>query len=300
MWTFDDFDAWGDAVSGASLRLASDGIERHEWTLGRVDLGPVVIQVAAEGGGTVCYGVNTHSGAMLFLPLTHAPEHFVNGEPLDDEALLVIPRGADFWIRIRKRAHSWCSIALPGDADEWGVMSSGSGRVTCRAAAISRLRRLATDVATALLAQAPGTAAHESASRDVLTAVGDCLSGRTKPRPALGRRRLERGEIIRRAMAVIDSTPVMPTAAILAANVGVNARTLLRTFHEAFGKSPKRYLMLRELHVVRRSLLDREAAGSTVAEILVRHGIWEFGRFAARYRSQFGELPSQTLRRVRG
>jgi AraC family transcriptional regulator, ethanolamine operon transcriptional activator len=34
--------------------------------------------------------------------------------------------------------------------------------------------------------------------------------------------------------------------------------------------------------------------------VLTRHGIWEFGRFAARYRRQFGELPSTTLGRARG
>jgi len=32
--------------------------------------------------------------------------------------------------------------------------------------------------------------------------------------------------------------------------------------------------------------------------VLVQHGIWEFGRFAARYRRQFGETPSETLGRV--
>ena len=41
------------------------------------------------------------------------------------------------------------------------------------------------------------------------------------------------------------------------------------------------------------------AQDESVADILTRHGIWEFGRFAARYRRHFGELPSQTLRRTR-
>jgi len=37
-----------------------------------------------------------------------------------------------------------------------------------------------------------------------------------------------------------------------------------------------------------------------VTEILAGMGIWEFGRFAGRYRRHFGELPSETLRRARG
>lgn len=34
---------------------------------------------------------------------------------------------------------------------------------------------------------------------------------------------------------------------------------------------------------------------STVADVLLQHGEWQFGRFAARYRRLFGELPSETL-----
>ena len=88
----------------------------------------------------------------------------------------------------------------------------------------------------------------------------------------------------------------MPSAADLARGIGVNGRTLLRTFQEDFGLSPKKYLMLRELHAVRRSLRAATDREETVAAILTRHGIWEFGRFAARYRSHFGELPSHTRR----
>ena len=37
-----------------------------------------------------------------------------------------------------------------------------------------------------------------------------------------------------------------------------------------------------------------------VTDILAAMGIWEFGRFAGRYRRHFGELPSETLKRARG
>jgi hypothetical protein len=48
MISFDDFDAWGEAVSGASLRLVCDAVEVPHWSLGILDLGGVVLQMAAS------------------------------------------------------------------------------------------------------------------------------------------------------------------------------------------------------------------------------------------------------------
>lgn len=298
MRRFDDFDAWGDAVSGASLRLVCDGIEHRSWSVGSVDLGGVVLQVAEEGGGNICYGANAHAGTILFVPLTHAAGHVVNGEPLDDETMLAIPRGADFRIHVRKRAHAWCSIALPFDVT--GVDPNARARVVGQGAAVPRLRQMAQAMADAFLDRPGGTSAHLTAGRELAGAAVACVTAADSSRPAVGRPRLDRSVIIRRAMAAVEAAAVVPDAADLAATVGVTSRTLLRAFHEAYGISPKRYLMLRELHAVRRQLVAGCCEGLTVADVLTRHGIWEFGRFACRYRLQFGELPSETLRRVWG
>lgn len=63
---------------------------------------------------------------------------------------------------------------------------------------------------------------------------------------------------------------------------------------------PKKYLMLRQIHRIHGILTGGAPDAPTVADVLVRHGIWEFGRFAGRYRRHFGELPSETLARARG
>lgn len=297
MRRFEDFDAWGDAINGASLRLACDGVEIREWALGAVDLGGVVLQVAEEGGGTICYGGNAHAGTILFMPLTHAASHIVNGEPLNDETLLAIPRDADFRIHIRKRAHAWCSIALPFDVPGFGPHAPAG--ITGNGAAVPRLRHLVASIVTSLLERPDASLAHLAAGKELASAAVACLTHGAALGPPMGRPRLDRGEIVRRAMAVLEAAAIVPEAADLARDVGVTSRTLLRTFHETFGVSPKRYLMLRELHAVRRRLLDRCRDDMTVADVLTEHGIWEFGRFADRYRRQFGELPSETLRRVR-
>lgn len=293
MQSFDDFDAWGDAVSGASLRLACDSVEVRRWTLGFLGLGDVALQVASEGGGNICYGANAHAGTMLFLPLTHSAAHVCNSERLDDSSLLVIPRGADFRIRVRGCAHAWCSIALPFDTPQSSAWIA-RGHET-----VAELKRLARAVASNLLDQPADTAAHHAAGRKLAARAAGCLQPLPEPAAAVGRPRLDRAAIIRQAMARLEMAPILPSATDLAHDLGVNSRTLLRAFHDSFGVSPKRYLLLRELHVVRRDLRSGAWQDATVTDVLTRRGIWELGRFAARYRRHFGELPSETLRQGR-
>ena len=59
---------------------------------------------------------------------------------------------------------------------------------------------------------------------------------------------------------------------------------------------PVAYLRMMRLNHVRRDLLATEAA---VGDVAARWGFWHLSRFAADYRSLFGELPSATRARKR-
>ena len=70
----------------------------------------------------------------------------------------------------------------------------------------------------------------------------------------------------------------------------INRRKLHRVFIDVVGAPPIAYLR----HV--RAALLMAGIGATVGDIARAHGFIQLGRFAARYRELFGELPSETLR----
>lgn len=76
---------------------------------------------------------------------------------------------------------------------------------------------------------------------------------------------------------------------------GVSARTLSRAFRRFRDTSPMEFVRDTRMRLIRHDL--RCARGKeTVTSVLTRHGVVQFGRFAAAYRSRYGELPSETLR----
>ena len=299
MQTFDDFDAWAETIRTADLRLACDRVEKPVWRLATRRVGQVFLQAATEGGGNLCYGGNTHPGTLLFVPLTRATQQVANCERLDSGSVLVIPRGADFTIRVRGRAHAWCSIAIPDGPLEpapWRRPGDRPGSFVARPGTkhVDRLRGLVRRLIGGPLGCRQ---AEHAAARAVVSAAFDCLSTPCGPADVMGRPRVDRLTVIRRTLAHIERDPLSrPAVGALAAELGVNERTLLRVFHDAWDVNPRDYLRLEQMHRIRRALRSADPYESTVTDVLTRHGIWEFGRFAARYRRQFGESPSDTLR----
>lgn len=296
MITFDDFDAWADAVRGADLRLICDGVETRRWQLAVRQVESVVLQVGREGGGNLCYGGNTHPGTILWMPLGAPQLQSANGEACGEGSLLVIPPGGDFCIRVRHRAHAWCSIALPeGAAVVPRARVSHVLHIDPRL--VGRLRGLVSRITTDDSFPGQAAATRGDAARRLIEAATACLGSSGERAPAVGRPKIERREVVRRVLETLDADPAgHRSIAGLAAAAGVNSRTLSRVFHDTFGVAPRQYLRLRTLHTVRRALREADPAADTVARILTRYGIWELGRFAGSYHRQFGESPSDTLR----
>ena len=83
----------------------------------------------------------------------------------------------------------------------------------------------------------------------------------------------------------------------LAQVAGVRPRTLESHFRTFLGTTPLGWVRRTRLHQARRALLD--GGDRSITEAALANGFNQLGRFAAYYRAEFGELPSETLQRVR-
>ena len=109
-----------------------------------------------------------------------------------------------------------------------------------------------------------------------------------------------RARVMQRLEEVLKTTPDKPLyMPQLCATAGASYTTLRDCCQDYLGMSPKRYLWLRRMQLVRRALRSADREKTTVTEIATDYGFWELGRFAVAYRSLFGEPPSAALRRPR-
>lgn len=83
----------------------------------------------------------------------------------------------------------------------------------------------------------------------------------------------------------------------IASAAGVSVTTLNRAFRKHYGIGPKAFVKQRRLDRVRSELLTADPTSNTVTEIATMYGFCHLGQFAADYRREFHEAPSETLRR---
>lgn len=103
--------------------------------------------------------------------------------------------------------------------------------------------------------------------------------------------------IVRKAREYIHAHAGDPISfSDLAARIGIGLRALQLAFRRELGCSPREYLITCRLEVARGRLMSSNE-GSTVTQIALECGFTDLAFFARKYREQFGERPSETLRR---
>lgn len=85
------------------------------------------------------------------------------------------------------------------------------------------------------------------------------------------------------------------TVVDLARAVNVGVRALELAFRRELDETPLHFLQRSRLERTHDALRAGDPSETTVTEIAQQWGFAHLGRFAARYRAQFGELPSETL-----
>jgi AraC-like DNA-binding protein len=171
--------------------------------------------------------------------------------------------------------------------------------VTPSPSTMTKLQRLHA-AAGQLAEDAPEIIAHPEAARGLeqalIEAMVDCLAyGESRDNgPAQGQHAI----VMRRFRRVVEENPEEPLyIPQICKAIAVSERTLRNCCQEHLGMGPKRYLLLRRMHLARETLHRSAPDATSVTDTATRYGFWQLGRFAVEYQALFGESPSATLHR---
>lgn len=308
---FDDFDQLGEEVRqwDLDLRQLDRGLFRGE--LLQFGVGDVHVTEASFGRSLRQEGSPPAGLRTIALAARPDVRFSWRGKQVTDHDVVVFPRGAELSSVSDPRFHVFtCSfpehllatIAETHGVGEWADLYREAEVFRCASAAIVRVRRCLRDLSkTALRNDAVLTdpdfvqrATHDLPRRlldAIAGSAGSCGSETSRKREsALFRAEAYIEEFARHDIKVGDIC--------LAARV--SQRTLEYAFAARYAMTPKAFLNAFRLNAVRRELRAANSSSEGVADVANRWGFWHMGQFASDYRKQFGELPSQTLRKVSG
>lgn len=128
--------------------------------------------------------------------------------------------------------------------------------------------------------------------RDILLTIAECSSVRTKYRIT------NIPDILKTIDEYFFENPYADLSVSALSNIlGTSERTLQYNFQKQLGITPKKYLKTFRLNRAQKELLKADSHAN-INDIAFRYGFWHMGQFAADYKKLFGELPSETRRRV--
>jgi AraC-like DNA-binding protein len=305
--TFTDPDHYAASVHGARAELTITGRGRFFARLIKIDLCHLSMQRFSENLPRISHSADFAGVATISFRTQAGPSLLRNGLEMLPSDIVRCSNGKNFFRRSAGSA-SFGSMSLP--VAEMAVVAEVAGRdltppkealsVTPTPCAMARLQRLHR-AAGWLAEDAPAVIVQPEAARGLeqalIEAMADCLGvgEAAEDRSALR----QHAKIMRRFHRAVEERPdqaiFIPE---LCTAIGASERTLRMCCQEHLGVSPKRYLLLRRMHLVRRGLRESPPNATTVTEIATRYGFWQFGRFAGEYKLLFGELPSITLGRL--
>jgi AraC-like DNA-binding protein len=306
--TFTDPDDYRRNVQGLNVSLVLTGSDTFRSDVTWVQLNHLRLVRISESASRIAFVSLVPESVFVSFPLHNDPHQVWNG------------------VRMRRGEvvlHGWAEHfhQLTLGCARWGVVSVApaqlrrfSGSLTGRdlvppktdrflqmpSNIAGRFLRLHTQ-ACDLVRSRPDLMAHREVARaleqDLIHALVDVLAV-GEPHGSSASTRQRHAAIMARFEGVLATPdgPQLSTSALCAA-IAVPERTLRMCCTEFVGRSPVSYARLRRLNLVRSALMRSDPSTASIATIAKAYGFSEAGRFAAAYRSVFGEAPSVTLRR---
>ena len=306
--SFRDFDEFSESVVGADLRITLPKLDESRWSISQLVINDFLnIQIGNEGSGSFCEGTTEPSRVTLFFPKRRSISTF-NGISMGAGAVFLIQPGSEIHIA-EKSPNEWMSISIPNNISpaliqptNWESCSSGVKMLDWASPFNQALWDLASnyiDMAIqtpCVLTERISVASFRESILHGLTALFDYESDSSYD--TRGRKIVADHRIISTALGLINER-LDTTISIkdLAQHLGLSERTMRSGFIKYYGVSPSRYIQLRRLDLARKLLQSARKEETTVSEIACQLGMWDFGRFAVRYKRAFGESPSDTLGR---
>jgi AraC family transcriptional regulator, ethanolamine operon transcriptional activator len=283
------------------------GRDHRNWALTNLLVNKLSLQWGHAGGKAVVEGASRPGGLTIFFQTQGDSAFSGNGRRLDAFSLMISGPGEEFCLAADSSSRRWCSLYVPNallnpneDAPTPALSMRGVFRLP--ADRIDSFRFVVGQLDEAVQrshADFVSTAAQRAAEHKLVPEIRNVLAVPDDLPPTPGRHVVSRSEIIRMSMDFVEqSDGEHLSVQQLATAAGVSERTLRDAFQRYFGLAPVQYLNRRTLHQVRKALKCGDPSVTTVTRIATQFGVWELGRFARDYCSLFGELPSETLRRL--
>jgi len=305
--TFTDFDAFRATNPQLDGEWLINGGRDWHWCSDSLAVGECGILRCYSRTGLIIEGVGSKDFYGFYVPFKSGIWRN-NGVGFDDNEIVVIEPGAEH-CETSKVEDGWHGFFVPKhlvpiEPETTGERARFSYTITSHPTRTATVRDLFRKVIAAVtenpdIASSPAARMVEAELKSLLMPILELeRDGVENNDGARGRPPISRLEIMHRSHAVLekfDSEPIHVSE--LGSLVGVSERSLRTVFNEYYQMGPRQYLMLRQLHKVRHDLMESDPDKTTVADVLTRWGVWEFGRFSGRYRTRFGELPNETLRR---
>ena len=308
---FTDPDDYAASIRAGAVQFTVTGRGGFEAKLIRIDLHRLWMQRFSDNLPRIADVTSIIPGrAYLTFRTQSGPSLVQSGVDLDPSTVLRHGPAREYYQRTSGSA-CFGTMSVPvEDIASVGEAMAGFDLGTPRdtvpiappAAAMARLQRLHA-AAGDLAENAPELIANADAARGLEQALIEAMIG------ALGHREdrqngAAHGQhaiVMRRFRRIVEENPEQPLyIPEICKAIRVPSRTLSMVCQEHLGMGPKRYLVLRHLHLARRALRDSAPGTTTVTDIATRFGFWQLGRFSIEYQALFGESPSATLRRPPG